>query len=159
MIGIEYQGSFMMQHPKEASTIRPGEPSLGTILLIEDEVLTRQLIEQFLTDARFEVLVAEDGAIGIELFRQRPDSIDLIVLDLVMPRKNGNEVLKEIREIRPDLPAVVSTGCPGPVVIEALGNLPVSEVFFKPYRLSLLVRRVREILEVDQTSPPSPDRA
>ncbi len=121
-------------------------PDQRTVLVVEDEEVSRALLVRFLTEAGYDVLAAPHGRAGLEVFHRAPESIDLLVLDIVMPHMDGDEVLRRCRETRPDLPAVVASGCAAAVLAERLADLDVAEVFFKPYRLKHLVSKVNEIL-------------
>jgi len=79
-----------------------------TILTIDDESLIRETFEDFLGDMGYRVLQASDGPTGLDIFcREWPD---IVLLDLTMPRMNGLEVLKIIREESPDTPVIIVSG-------------------------------------------------
>lgn len=67
-----------------------------TVLVVDDEPNVRDYLAQILCDAGFNVLTASDGAVALELIRQRPP--DFISLDLVMPKKSGHKLLYELRK-------------------------------------------------------------
>lgn len=73
--------------------------SNGTILVAEDEARIRRMLKDFLTSCNYKVLEAEDGKKALEQFYANNNKIDLILLDVMMPNKDGFEVLKEIREV------------------------------------------------------------
>jgi DNA-binding NtrC family response regulator len=93
------------------------------ILIIEDETETSKYLSLALTDEGFEVECAENGIVGIEKLRK--SSFDLIVLDLKMPEKSGDEVLKEIREIDPYVQVVIYTNYSDAPVMQKLINMGV----------------------------------
>jgi len=82
----------------------------GTILVIDDEETVRNVARIALERCGYEVLAAEDGQKGVNLFEENPDAISLILLDMAMPGLSGEETLRRIRAIRPDTPVVVSSG-------------------------------------------------
>jgi signal transduction histidine kinase/CheY-like chemotaxis protein len=82
----------------------------GTALVVEDEEGVRQLARHILEGAGFQVLLAHDGLEGVEVFRDRGDSIAVVLLDLTMPRLSGPETLAELRRLRPLAPVVLMTG-------------------------------------------------
>jgi two-component system, OmpR family, response regulator VicR len=87
--------------------ILEGNMSLGTIVLIEDDQILSDLLSEDLKEAGFEVITAYDGQSGVDLVkRQRPS---LILLDLVLPKKSGFDVLREIKDMPAgsDLPVVI----------------------------------------------------
>jgi len=72
--------------------------SNGTILIAEDEIRIRRMLKDFLSSCNYKVIEAEDGKKALDLFYSYSNKIDLILLDVMMPVKDGFEVLSEIRE-------------------------------------------------------------
>lgn len=118
----------------------------GRILLVEDEVSIRIVAREILESVGFEVEEAVDGQEGLDLFMAHPNQVDLVLLDLVMPRLHGFEVMDAIRKVAPRLPILISSGyspVERPEVLEAsdiLGFLP------KPYRSRDLKVQVARLL-------------
>ena len=82
--------------------------SNGTILIAEDEARIRRMLKDLLMSCNYNVLEAEDGAKAIESFYSNSNKIDLIILDVMMPHKDGFEVLSEIREVS-SIPVIMLT--------------------------------------------------
>lgn len=78
------------------------------ILLIEDNALARYTMREILEEANFEVEEAESGEEGVAM--QRARSFDLVVTDIIMPRKDGLETIRELKEAYPDLPVIAVSG-------------------------------------------------
>jgi len=78
------------------------------ILIIDDEEILRNIFSEFLTEIGYETLTAQDGLSGLEVFNK--DKFDLIITDLTMPRMNGLDIIKAIREIDTDIPIIVVSG-------------------------------------------------
>ncbi len=78
-----------------------------TVLLAEDDPMVRGLVEMILMEAGYTVISVNDGAEAIETFRERGRSTDLLVIDAVMPKKNGLKVLRETMEMKPDVSIVM----------------------------------------------------
>ncbi|MCP4295272.1 MAG: response regulator [Proteobacteria bacterium] len=95
------------------------ESNKERILIIDDEELIRQSYSDFLIDMGYEILTAENGRIGLEVFQQ--EKVNLVLVDLRMPEVEGLEVLKSISQSSPDTPLIVSSGT-GAIsdVVEAL---------------------------------------
>ncbi len=81
----------------------------GTVLIIDDEASVRDAASGILEFAGLNILAAEDGAQGLVRLANHPE-IDLVLLDIQMPKMNGVEVLVELRKTHPDLPVLLSTG-------------------------------------------------
>ncbi len=116
----------------------------GRILVVDDESRMRKLVKDFLTKSGFTVLEAADGEEAVDIFFERKD-IDLIILDVMMPRMNGWQVVKEIRQYS-KVPIIMLTA-KGEERDELNGfELGVDEYISKPFSPKILVARVEAIL-------------
>lgn len=116
----------------------------GRVLVVDDEDTVREVAQTMLEVIGLEVVLARDGLEAVELLEQDPAAIDLVLMDLTMPRMGGAEASEVMREMRSDLPIILSTGyldAAGEVADRA--DLPVLK---KPYRRDQLYRRVRALL-------------
>ena len=116
----------------------------GTILVVDDESRMRKLVRDFLVRQDFEVLEAGDGEEALDLF-YKDKSIALIILDVMMPKMNGWEVCKEVRESS-KVPIIMLTA-KSDESDELMGfDLGVDEYISKPFSPKILVARVEAIL-------------
>ena len=115
------------------------------ILVVDDEPAQREMISGFLKKQAFDVVVAENGAKALELFRQ--DSIDLILTDQRMPHLSGLDLLQAVRAINPETPVILMT---------AFGNIEsavsaiqggAADYLTKPLNLEELLYRIRQVSE------------
>jgi DNA-binding response OmpR family regulator len=115
--------------------------SRDMILVVEDEPGILDFIERGLRRMGHEVLVAADGARGLE-FAQDP-AVDLVILDLMLPELSGDEVLRQLGPLRPDLPVIVLTA--RGEVEDRIAGLDAGAVDYmvKPFSLDELAARVR----------------
>lgn len=118
-----------------------------TILIVEDDDDFRKVEAEMLERLGYRVHTASDGFDGVEAFRQLHREIDLVILDVVMPRMNGRETLEGIRQIRPDVPSLFVTGY-------SLNTIHVNyileqgiDAIQKPFSFDVLSRKIREILD------------
>ena len=122
------------------------KPHDATILTIDDEQTIRDSFRYFLEDLDYQVIEAEDGAAGIELFEKaRPD---LVLVDLRMPKVDGLKVLARIKSLAPETPIIVVSGT-GTIghAVEAL-RLGAWDYLLKPIdNLSILQHAVEKCLE------------
>jgi CheY-like chemotaxis protein len=79
-----------------------------TLLVAEDEAISRMYLAEILRDKKFKVLEAEDGEEAVELCKKHPE-IDLVLMDVKMPVLDGYQAAKQIREFRPDLLMILQT--------------------------------------------------
>lgn len=115
-----------------------------TVLVVDDESRMRKLIKDFLHTKNFDVLEAVDGEKALEVFSGNP-KIDLVILDIMMPKLDGWAVCKEIRSIS-DVPIIMLTAR-GDERDELLGfDLGVDEYISKPFSPKILVARVESLI-------------
>jgi two-component system, OmpR family, response regulator ResD len=115
-----------------------------TILVVDDESRMRKLVKDFLTKKNFKVVEAGDGEEAVDVFFHNKN-INLIILDIMMPKMDGWQVCREIREYS-DVPIIMLTA-KGDEKDELLGfELGVDEYISKPFRPKILVARVEAIL-------------
>lgn len=114
------------------------------VLIAEDELHIRNLIKDYLTNEGMEVLSAVNGEQAIQLFMKEA-SIDLVILDIMMPKKNGWEVCEEIRMVS-QVPILFLTAL-SEVHDELKGlNIGADDYITKPFRYEIFMARVKSIL-------------
>src|SRR5262249_53960705 len=96
----------------EPKPARPQAPagSAGTILVGDDEELVRRAAKASLEKYGYQVVLAEDGKRAVEVFRTMADEIAVVLLDMTMPVMSGEQTFQALRQIRPDLLAIASSG-------------------------------------------------
>jgi DNA-binding NtrC family response regulator len=92
------------------STLAPESETKGTILLADDEDMVREIGTQMLKRLGFDVIGAENGRKAIDLYQENLDSVNVVILDLVMPDLGGAEAVDEIKKINPDAKIMLSSG-------------------------------------------------
>jgi len=128
--------------PVKAEAVQGGKE---TILLAEDHEGLRELVHESLVGLGYTVLAARDGEEAFELFQQQKGKVDLLVLDVVMPRLRGPDAYKRIRALDANVPVLFCTGYnPDSSQVETLAGHPVLQ---KPYPTRELARTVRELLD------------
>jgi CheY-like chemotaxis protein len=130
----------------------PRAPARGheTILLVDDEAIIRNLGRTILQMYGYQVLLAEDGIEAIETYRRERDRIDLVILDLTMPRLSGADTLRQLRQLDPGVRVLLSSGYAAELNSEGGEILGIVN---KPYRPEELADTVRRAL--DQARPNS----
>jgi CheY-like chemotaxis protein len=116
----------------------------ATILIIEDDRAVRETTVRLLARAGFRVTAAEDRR-GATAALAGPDPIDLVVTDVIMPEQSGPELVRILRQERPDLAALYVSGYAGEALHEH--GLAQDDAFLqKPYMPNVLINRIRELL-------------
>jgi CheY-like chemotaxis protein len=88
------------------------------------------------------VLTAEDGHAGLEVFRQHAGQLSAVVLDLTMPRMGGDEVFVEMRRIRPEVPILMSSGYAEQDVVRRFAGKGLAGFIHKPFQRAELLDKV-----------------
>jgi len=138
---------------KEAKSLADGKEEdgdwqgSGTILVVDDEERVRRVASMMLEELGFDVLLAEDGEQGVEVFQREHGHIDAVLLDMTMPKMNGEQAFREMRRIQPDACVILSSGFNKPDVKDAFSAKGLAGFMQKPYSVSALRNKLREALE------------
>jgi nitrogen-specific signal transduction histidine kinase len=116
------------------------------ILVVDDEDVVRELIKGVLADEPTEILEAPDGTKALEIFKEQHGSIDLVILDMIMPGIKGDEVLREMRLIRKDIKVIISSGFMSEEQRDSLKKYKVDAFLDKPFRDKDVIHTIIEVL-------------
>jgi PAS domain S-box-containing protein len=137
-----------IEEPKAIEAVLEISPiGREVILVAEDNTEVRQLTKEVLEGSGYTVLEARDGWDAIEKFAQNKDRINLVILDVVMPKKNGNEAYNEIRKIREDVKALFTSGYTGDIVLGKGIQNNAFNFMPKPVSPYELLKKVRVVLD------------
>jgi signal transduction histidine kinase len=132
--------------PSKSDVDSPQWRGKGTILLVDDEEPVRNVTSRMLERSGFAVLRAGDGLEAIELFRAHGAEVVCVLLDLAMPRMDGEETFKELRRIQPDVRVVLASGYSDQEISQRFQNAGLAGFIVKPYRVETLTAKLREVL-------------
>lgn len=118
------------------------------ILIVEDIFTARSLYKQALEQASYLTIGVETGKEALSVVKK--EAVSLVILDFKLPDMNGDELLKEIRQIKPNIPVLVLTAFSDRETIFDMLNIGVNDYLVKPVNLDNLRRRVFEVLEGDK---------
>ncbi|MBI5344363.1 MAG: response regulator [Deltaproteobacteria bacterium] len=127
----------------ESPEAAPPEGGTETVLLAEDEDEVRTITKAMLEEFGYRVIAAFDGEDAVKKFMDNKESVQLIILDVIMPVKGGRQACEEIREIRPDIKVIFITG-------HAVDNGAVGDArdfLLKPVPPAALLRKVRAVID------------
>jgi len=131
--------------------VPPIKGGTETVLVAEDDTDVRELIKEVLDSFGYKVIQAQDGEDAVKVYNENKDKVQLFILDVIMPKKNGKEVYDEIRQIWPDIRAIFTSGY-NEDVIHKKGILEEGLDFIsKPISIDRLLRKVREVLDRKNT--------
>jgi two-component system, cell cycle sensor histidine kinase and response regulator CckA len=118
----------------------------GTVLVVDDEELVRDMAKRSLERLGFKVLLADSGLAAIDLFKTEPKRISLVILDLSMPGMSGAEILPELRKIRSRVKVLVSSGYGEAESMKVFRGQRVAGFIQKPYTSSQLAETVMSVI-------------
>jgi PAS domain S-box-containing protein len=137
-------------HPEVQQLLRGGTE---TILFAEDNQTLRQLTGDVLQEYGYTVIEAADGEEALQKFQEHRERISLVILDIIMPKKNGKEVFGEARRSKPNVKVIFTSGYPADL-IQKDGVLEKGLHFLsKPSTPQALLRKVREVLDQEHGDP------
>jgi PAS domain S-box-containing protein len=117
-----------------------------TILLAEDEATVRQLAIRVLESAGYRVLAASNGEEAIQLFAEHAAEVDLVLLDVVMPKLGGQDTYERLARLKPGLPVLFCSGYSGPPPQNGQSHIKAGNFLYKPYVAEDLLRMIRDRL-------------
>ncbi|GEM_PF-910443 len=121
-------------------------PDAGTILLVDDEEDVRSIGKAMLERVGFTVITACDGREALSIFREDPDSIACVILDLTMPHMDGTETFREMHRVQSDVRVILSSGYNEQDVTGKFVGKHLAGFIQKPYRMQDLLDKLKEVL-------------
>jgi two-component system cell cycle sensor histidine kinase/response regulator CckA len=119
---------------------------IGTVMLVEDEDPVRLFSSRALRNKGYKVIEAKSGEAALDLIRNATEKIDLLITDVVMPRMDGPGLIREVREIHPDMKVIFISGYTEDAFRQRLDT--DSEIHFlpKPFSLKQLASKVKDVM-------------
>ena len=121
-----------------------------TILIVEDEEIVRNVAVRIVNGLGYKVLLAKNGEEAMEIFDPEKNSVDLVLMDVVMPKESGPEIYKKMSSINPKLPVLFVTGYDADSKVLNLSrdfNQAAIALLQKPYSKETLGQKIRELLD------------
>ncbi len=116
---------------------------VGVVLVVDDEEMVRNLVRTALDKEGYGTVTADDGLAGISTLEEMGDQVGCILLDMTMPRMDGEAALREMKSIAPDIPVVIMSGHSEKQIFERFTNGEVADFLPKPFTLEQLRNAVK----------------
>ena len=117
----------------------------GTILVVDDEPAVRRTVSRMLEMMGFTTVQAADGAEGITLFKEQASDIALVMLDLTMPRMDGEQTFRELRRVDPNVRVVLMSGFSQQDAVSQFIGKGLASFVQKPFSLDALRSCVQRV--------------
>ncbi len=126
--------------------IKPLRGSNETILIIDDDQLILSSIDGLLTELGYTVLLAEGGRRGVEIYRERQEDIDVVLLDMIMPEMDGVSTFRALKQINSDIKVIISSGFAKTAKVSEVEELGVCGYLQKPYTAAEVSNAIKQAL-------------
>jgi two-component system cell cycle sensor histidine kinase/response regulator CckA len=133
-------------HPINDSAHEESSQNGGTILLIDDEEDLRRAGKRILGKHGYQILTASDGEEALQIYQNRAGEIDLVLLDMVMPKLDGKAVFRRLRQIDPEAKVILVSGYAPDNGVEELFELGLSRHLKKPFTAEALLAEVKRVI-------------
>ncbi len=127
--------------------------SKPTILLVDDEEPVRVVCQRLLEHLGCQVVVAAEGTEALDIFRKNPSQFAGALLDLTMPRLNGDQVFLKLREISPEIKVILYSGYNEQEASERYAHLGIGGFLQKPFSLAALKEKLQAIQCLAESAP------
>jgi nitrogen-specific signal transduction histidine kinase/ActR/RegA family two-component response regulator len=143
-------GSRLREPAREAD---PAQELTGTILVVDDEPMVRSTVVGVIEALGMHALEAGDGVDALDVYRRHRQEIDLVFMDITMPRMDGNETFLAIRQQDPALPVILCSGFTSQEVVQPPPGTRPADFVHKPYRVNDLKKAIQQSLHTPYTPP------
>jgi len=152
--GTEFNLYFPMieEHKITSDKVVPSsepEKCEGCILLVDDEEMIRKSLREMLIDSGYKVIIANDGEMALNMFIENVAKIDLVILDMIMPKMDGFECLKAMREINPSIKVIIDSGYLADEKMIQLEKLGIQGVINKPGTFTEINSAIKDALKMN----------
>ncbi|MBU0754975.1 MAG: response regulator [Planctomycetes bacterium] len=127
----------------------PSRVKKGMILVVDDENVVRKMTVDYLERSGFKVMAAADGRQGMDLFQDHADEISCVLLDLTMPKMNGEACFEAMRKIKDNVKVILSSGYCAEEISERFAGKGLAGFIQKPYAVDALNDKIMEVLDQD----------
>lgn len=131
---------------------KPKRNCAGAVLVVDDEDVIRRMAADILSRVGYSVILARNGSEGVRAYSEHLGGIDAVILDYKMPRMNGLEASRHIREIDPAAKILLSTGCGDKETVDTFPADTINDVLLKPFRFTELANAVGKLVDIQKAA-------
>ena len=139
-----------LKEPSPTVAREKADPALGSerILFVDDEETLVELAQERLKQLGYAVSAFANPLEALEAFSAAPQSFDLLITDMTMPKLTGDNLAAKILEIRPGFPIILCTGYSESLTVDRIARLGAIAVLMKPVTLAAIAQKIREVLDI-----------
>lgn len=118
-----------------------------TILLVDDQDAIWDFMIEALQTLGYTVILAENGLDAVEIYKENPKKIDLVILDMIMPKLGGHGTFYQIKAIDPNAKILLSSGYVSEEEVDDILKQGAKGFIAKPHRLNVIAKEIRRVLD------------
>ncbi|MBE6378597.1 MAG: response regulator [Lentisphaerae bacterium] len=123
-----------------------------TILIVDDHETIWDFLIDALSELGYSVLLAENGLDAVEIYRSNPEEIDLVLLDMIMPKAGGHQTFIQLKNIDPEVKVILSSGFVSEEEVSDLIEQGACGFLPKPHRLPVVLAEIRRVLDGEKNA-------
>ncbi|MBE6406846.1 MAG: response regulator [Lentisphaerae bacterium] len=123
-----------------------------TILIVDDQETVWDFLIEALQKLGYSVLLAENGLDAVEIYENNPGQIDLVLLDMIMPKQGGHTTFHKLKEIDPNVSVLLSSGFVSMEDVDDLLNSGAAGFLPKPHRIRDMAAKIRSVLDAKKNA-------
>ena len=123
-----------------------------TILIVDDHETIWDFLIDALSELGYSVLLAENGLDAVEIYRSNPEEIDLVLLDMIMPKAGGHQTFIQLKNIDPQVKVILSSGFVSEEEVSDLIEQGACGFLPKPHRLPVVLAEIRRVLDGEKAA-------
>jgi len=116
-----------------------------SVLIIDDDAMIRDMAAEILNEFGFRVFTASDGAEGVDVFEQQRSQVDVVLLDMTMPRMNGEACFRALKDIDAEARIIICSGYSESDTRAELGDVTPADIIHKPFHPDMLLDSIRKV--------------
>ena len=120
----------------------------GTVLIVDDDSIVRETVASMLEDMGFDVITANDGKEGVDVYCEQKNDITFVLLDMTMPMMDGKECFRELRKINADAQVILSSGYNEQEATSRFVGKGLAGFIQKPYTSQVLEEKIKEVVQI-----------
>ncbi len=124
-----------------------------TVLIVDDHETIWDFLIEALQRLGYTVLLAENGLDAVEIYESNPGGVNVVLLDMIMPKQGGHATFSRIREIDPDARILLSSGFVSQEEVQDLMEQGACGFLPKPHRLPVVAHALRQVLDTGRYTP------
>ncbi len=118
-----------------------------TIMLVDDQDAIWDFMIEALQNLGYSVILAENGQDAVEIYKNNPGQVDLVILDMIMPKLGGHNTFYQLKAVDPSVKVILSSGYVSEEEVDDLLKQGAKAFIPKPHRIKMIAREIRRVLD------------